>query len=116
MKKSFARRDAERLLPLLRSIGREIRDRSRVIDAQEERLAALSETRDEHRLEIAQIESELSLNRRELRRIERELAELGCDLDADHPLRILIPGRGETFAWERQLDRTQFYRKASAKA
>ena len=109
--KKFARRDAERLLPLLRSIGREIRERSRMVDTLEERLATFSADRDQHRPEIARVESELSLHRRELRRVERELAELGCNLDADHPLRILIPGRGETFAWEKKLDQTEFYRK-----
>ena len=109
--KSFARRDAERLLPLVRSIGREIRERSRAIDELEERLADLADERELHRDEIARTDSELSCHRRELRRVERELAEIGCNLDADHPLRILIPGRGEQFAWEGRFDRTQFYRK-----
>lgn len=113
-KKSFARLDAERLLPLLRSIGREIRERSDAIDTLEERLATFSDARDEHREQITRMESELSLHRREQRRVERELAELGCNLDADHPLRILIPGKGETFAWEGPLDQTSFYRTAKA--
>lgn len=112
-KKSFARRDAEQLLPLVRSIGREIGERSRATTALEARLTELSEERDAHRDEIAHIESELSTQRRELRRIERELAELGCNLDEDHPLRILFPGRGETFAWEGPLGRTNFYRRPS---
>jgi hypothetical protein len=110
--KSFARQDAERLLPLLRSIGAEIRERGRAIDGLEERLAAFADERYRYRSEIAQIEAELACHRRELRRTERELSELGCNLDADHPLRILIPGRGEQFAWEGRLDKTQFYRQA----
>ncbi|MCC7011294.1 MAG: DUF2203 family protein [Planctomycetes bacterium] len=113
-KKSFARRDAERLLPLLRSIGREIRERGTAIDELERRLSDMSEDREGQRLEIMRLESVLSTQRRELRRVERELAELGCNLDADHPLRILIPGRGETFAWEGPLDQTHFYRAANA--
>jgi len=104
------RRDAERILPLLRSIGNEIRDRSSAIDALEERLAGFSSSRDEHRQEIRTIEAQLSLHRRELRRMERELADLGCNLDADHPMRILIPGKHGTYAYER-LDKTAFYRK-----
>jgi hypothetical protein len=110
--KSFARKDAERLLPLLRSIGGEIRERGRAIDGLEERLSTLSDERYRYRGEIARIEAELACHRRELRRVERELGELGCNLDADHPLRILIPGHGERFAWEGRLDRTKFYRQA----
>jgi chromosome segregation ATPase len=103
------RRDAERILPLLRSIGAEIRERSAAIDALEERLSNFSGARDENRERIRALESELALHRRELRRTERELNELGCNLDADHPLRILIPGKGGTYAYER-LDKTAFYR------
>src|SRR5262245_60206275 len=109
--KHFARKEAERLVPLLRSMGREIRERSQVIDRLEEQLSSLSLQRDQHRPGIFQIESELALHRRELRRVERELEQLGCNLDADHPLRILIPGQGEQFAYEGRLDQTQFYRK-----
>jgi predicted RNase H-like nuclease (RuvC/YqgF family) len=107
------RHDAERIVPLLRSIGAEIRERSRAVDALEDRLANFSATRDERREEIRRLESELSLHRREMRRIERELAELGCNLDADHPLRILIPSKGGTYAYER-LDKTSFYRRPEA--
>lgn len=105
------RRDAERIVPLLRSIGTEIRERSAAVDMLEDRLAGFSSKRDTHREHIAHIESELSLHRRELRRTERELKDLGCDLDADHPLRILIPSKGGTYAYER-LDKTSFYRRA----
>jgi hypothetical protein len=109
-KGGFARKDAERLLPLLRSVGREIRERSLAIAELENRLdARLPDARSPQARR--QIESELAIHRRELRRIERELAQLGCNLDADHPLRILIPGNGEQFAWEDRTDKTQFYRK-----
>ncbi len=105
------RRDAERIVPLLRSIGEEIRERSALIDTLENRLADYSAARDESRAEIAGLESELSLHRRELRRTERELNELGCGLDADHPLRILIPAKTGTYAYER-LEKSAFYRRA----
>lgn len=106
------RRDAERIVPLLRSIGDEIRERSALIDMLEDRLAGFSSTREDSRVEIANIESELSLHRRELRRTERELNELGCGLDADHPLRILIPAKSGTYAYER-LEKSAFYRRAT---
>lgn len=104
------RREAERIVPLLRSIGAEIRERSSAIDALEDRLAGFSSAREASRREISLIEAELSTHRRELRRTERELTDLGCNLDADHPMRILIPGKSATYAYER-LDKTAFYRR-----
>lgn len=93
---------ASALLPLLRSITAEIRERSEAIDALELELQGLGSTRHarEHR---GDLEAALSVQRRELRVAHRELERLGCALDEDHPLRVLIPGRdGELdhgFAW-----------------
>jgi hypothetical protein len=114
--KSFAKSEAERLLPLVRAIGRELEERNRAIEALERRLGTLSIDQLEQREEIARLESQLSTQRRELRRAEKELATLGCSLDVDHPLRVLFPGRGETFAWEGPLGRTTFYRRVEERA
>jgi len=114
--KSFARSEAERLLPLVRSIGREIEERNRALAALERRMATLSIDQLEQREELARLEGQLSTQRRELRRAEKELATLGCSLDVDHPLRVLFPGRGETFAWEGPLGRTSFYRRVEERA
>jgi hypothetical protein len=111
--KSFDRSAAERLMPLLHSIGREMRERTREVDHLEQRLDSLSEMRQVHGEEVASLESQLSTHRRELRRIETELGHLGCHLDADHPLRIVIPSEGGTFAWEGRLADTQYYRRAA---
>ena len=111
--KHNAMNEAERFLPLLRSIGREIRERGRAIDSLEERLTVLSEDREQQHVAIAQVESELSTQRREMRRVERELTDLGWRRDADHPLRIRIPGRSGSFTYEGQLDKTRFYRTPS---
>ena len=111
--KQHAMNDAERFLPLLRSVGREIRERTRAIDGLEEQLTTLSEDRALHHAAIAQVEAELSMQRRELRRVERELSDLGWSRDADHPLRIRIPGRGGSFTYEGQHDKTRFYRTPS---
>lgn len=78
-------RSPERLTPLLRSIQEEITERVQRIEALEGRLEAFASTRRVHAEEIAQIESELSTNRRELRRIEQELSRLGVPFDADNP-------------------------------
>ena len=110
--KSFDRKAAERMMPLLRSIGLEMRERTREVDRLEQRLDALTESREIHGEEVASLESQLSNHRRELRRIETELGHLGCTLDADHPLRILIPAEGGALAWEGRLGDTQYYRRA----
>lgn len=114
--KSFDRHDAERLLPLVRSIGREIEERTHTAAELVERLTKLSSDSQERRDEVNRLESELSTARRELRRAEKELERLGCALDGDHPLRVLFPGSGETFAWEGPLDRTTFYRRLGERA
>ena len=105
------RDDAERMMPLLRSIGREIRERTKAIVALEEHVAALSTHSSVHALDRAVAEAQLALERRELRRCERELKELGCNLDADHPLRIVIPSTDGAVSFEGKLDGTQFYRR-----
>ena len=107
--KIFARHDAERLMPLLRSIGREMRERTRAIDSLEERLTASSNSRNVDGDVIATLEPQLATHKRELRRIESELAQLGCNLDADHPLRILIPAEGGALTYDGPLDDTQYY-------
>ncbi len=114
--KSFAMSEAERLLPLVRAIGRELEERNRAVAALENRLGRLSVDRHEHRDELTRLESQLSTERRELRRAEKELATLGCELDVDHPLRVIFPGEGECFAWEGPLGRTTFYRRVGERA
>jgi DNA-binding transcriptional regulator/RsmH inhibitor MraZ len=109
--KRLNRDDADRMLPLLRSIGREIRERTKAVANLEEHLDALSINPNVHAQEVAQTEAQLSTHRRELRRCEREIHELGCNVDADDPLRILIPSTDGALAYEGKLDGTQFYRR-----
>ena len=108
MKKTYAREEAERLFPLLCSIGREIRSRIAEADRVQGRIAALAPTRRVHGAELARLESELSLQRREQRRAERELARLGCRLDEDAVARILIPAGRREHVVEGFLGRTRF--------
>jgi len=79
----------ERLAPLLRSIQREITERSTRMRALEERLEAFASTARAHAEEIALLQSELSTHRRELRRIASELSHLGVTFDAEHPHSIV---------------------------
>lgn len=86
---------AHRLVPLLRAIATEIGERTHAIDTLEARLeqiahrGRLSEAQAERQ---AGYESALVVHRRELRVAKNELNKLGCTLDEDHPLRVLIPG------------------------
>lgn len=107
---SYDKRAAEHLLPLLRSIAVEIHERSDVIEGLEERLLALRGTCKDGRVsnEYLDVQSELSNQRREARLSRLELSRLGCTLDEDRPLRVLIPGLDGSFdsgfAWDGTLD------------
>ena len=80
---------AEQLSPLLSSIQREITERTLLLRASEERLEAFRSTRQFHPAEYARVQSEISLQRRELRRIESELSRLGIRFDAEDPRPIV---------------------------
>lgn len=100
--------ETTQILPLLRSIAREIRDRTEAVRALEKRRAAFEGTPTIHAEDLRLVDAALAAHRRELRRVEKELARLGCSVDEDDPLRILVPreGRAYTFSWH--LDDTQF--------
>lgn len=85
---------ANRLVPLLRSITRELRERNEAIELLEATLGQLKFTarRRGKKAELAQLEGELAMHKREARLARTELEKLGCTLDLDHPLRVLIPG------------------------
>jgi len=101
MDKTYEREDAERMMPLVRSIGREIKDRTRAIQALEYRRAVSGG-------ELAgSFDAELSMHRRELRQVTKELDRLGLSVDESDPLRILIPGASGSWACE-GLDDTRF--------
>ena len=95
-----SREEAERLLPLLRAIGKELKERSTAIRALEARIADLARAPALHCREISVLESELSLHRRELRGVEKEMSRLGCSVDEDNPGRILIAGSAVSLCFE----------------
>jgi hypothetical protein len=98
MTNAYDRDRAARLVPLLRSITREIRDRTRRIDALRRELELIHDGARSRRYRERQ--AELAIQLRELRLANAELERLGCSLDRSHPLRVLIPADGgATFAW-----------------
>ena len=92
MKKAYERTQANRMIPLLASISREVRDRKRSIKRKERLLGRMRSAAAEL-CEVLGLQAELAGHKRELRHAEEELDRLGCALN-DSPTRtVLIPGR-----------------------
>ncbi len=106
---------ASALLPLLRSITAEIRERSEAAEALGREIADLGTSR-KARSRRGDLEADLSVQRRELRVARRELERLGCTLDQDHPLRVLIPGEdgNHGFAWNPRDERLESFELLSS--
>ncbi|MBL8859267.1 MAG: DUF2203 family protein [Planctomycetes bacterium] len=100
-RKVYDAHHAEGLIPLLRSITNEIQEREAAIDRATAHLMAIEGAVDT--AERTNLEAELAVHKRELRFARRELERLGCELDADYPMRVLIPSSGAnrkaSFAW-----------------
>ncbi|MCE9595527.1 MAG: hypothetical protein K8S98_15170 [Planctomycetes bacterium] len=103
-------KDAERLLPLLRAIRRELRDRTYEATRLEDLRDALRPTQQAHAADLNLLESDLSTQLRELRRTEKELTDLGCRLDQDRPLRIVVPSDQGDLAVDGDLAKTTLRR------
>lgn len=107
-KQVYAEPQAEKLLPLLVSIGREVKNRIRAIDELEQKLQQYGPANPARDPAATETIAQLAMHKRELRSALKELERLGCDLDEDHPLRILIPGLNGPMAFEGSLEKTQF--------
>lgn len=68
-------------LPLLRSIARELTERTRSVNALQARLSAFESTRHIHQEDVAGLEAELMIERREIRHAHEELERLGYKVD-----------------------------------
>ena len=106
---------AEQLLPILRSIAREIGERTRAIEGLEESLESPTPARGRSARAPQGLSAELAHHRREFRFAKQELARFGCTLSEDRPLSILIPGEDgqleSGFTWtpvEDRLRRSEF--------
>ncbi len=87
----YDRLHALRLVPLLRSIMREVCERSTAIAQLETHLEKLSGPRKKSP-EFYDLRGRLATHRRELRLARKELSHLGCVLDGNRPMRVRIPG------------------------
>jgi hypothetical protein len=105
----YALKEAERIVPLLRSIGSEIQSRRRAADQIEGHLETANPKSHEERVATSNLEAQLATHLRELRAAEKELERLGCRFDEQHPDRILIPSPNGHWAFDGPLDDTRFY-------
>lgn len=108
--RTYAIQEAERLLPLLRAIRRELRERTHETARLETLREALAPSPRAHAGDLALVESELSNHRRELRRAEQEVERLGCRIDLDRPLRIVVPSDQGDLAVDGELAKTTIRR------
>ncbi|MBI5435239.1 MAG: DUF2203 family protein [Planctomycetes bacterium] len=108
--RTYALKDAERLLPLLRAVRRELRDRTFEVARLEELREALLPSAVAHHADLSMLEAELSTQRRELRRAEKEVETLGCRVDQDRPLRIVVPSTDGDLAIDGDLSKTTMRR------
>jgi hypothetical protein len=105
--RSYDHDGAERLIPLLRVLGREIRERGEAIHAAERAMRALrrdaSLSSRERRIREGFFHAEISNHKREIRQVNRELARLGCLVDDADPSMVHIPGldgdHAQGFVW-----------------
>jgi hypothetical protein len=88
----YAPADAKALAPLLDSIGRELAERGTRLAELEARVSSLraSPFYDD---QLPQLETEIALQRRELRHCREEVERLGCSVVGTKPLTIRIPTR-----------------------
>lgn len=98
MNKSYDSESAKRLIPLLRVLNREISERRAAIRSAATEVHRLRRDHSrigsrERRDEVIRLQARISTHKLEIRRTERELARLGCLVDAQDPATFHIPGR-----------------------
>jgi len=101
-------RKAKDMLPYIRSIGREARERSSEVQRLEAELERLRSGPGELVREIRSVEEELFHHRREMERVGKELTRIGCILDVDHPGRIVFSMADNEVSFEPRLDETGY--------
>jgi hypothetical protein len=98
-------RRATCMVPLIRSITTEAHERRRAIRQLENRLKGTSPRRPRADvLEHRQLECELFTHRRQMECVQKELARLGCRMDASCPGRIVWQLKGHEVLFEGRLD------------
>jgi hypothetical protein len=102
--KTYDRRRANKLMPLLEAIGRELQERSHALEEIERRLKQLAKSPAPDQKVTREWTARAAAHRLGLRLARKELDRLGCSVVGTEPLTIRIPGRvGEarrSFVWQ----------------
>lgn len=101
--KTYDRRQASSLIPLLRSLAIELQERAGELQRLEWLQEELSKSERAHHNELSELRAQIACHKLELRRTRSEIEALGCEIEHDGVLMIRIPshrrsGR-EGFAW-----------------
>lgn len=101
MKNAYDYDRAERLIPLIQSIHRELRERSEAIRDLNIQLHQLRQSpRDDNADRSSRerlLQASIAAHKLEIRLANKELARFGCLVDEDNPFRVLIPGNSGEF-------------------
>lgn len=106
MKQVHDRNDAQKLVPLLDAIFREVAERRREVRLLEKQLAALKRDGSEQDTldtdQTVELRARLAVQRRELRLARKEFERLGCEVDEHNPNRVLIlgPNGRQAYRWD----------------
>ena len=115
-KSSNDRSQVEKLLPLVRSIGRELSERLQAVSAMEERMATLLSIGSTSK-EIRLITAEASSHYRAIRQSRHELGKLGCSVIGEQPLTVRVcvneEGHQRSLLWQMGNKKTDSLRNDS---
>ena len=99
MKRSYDRTLAQRMIPLLDVIAREILERNAALEALKQRVLATHDQAEVHGLLSA-----MAAHKRELRLARRELERFGCSIVGTDPVTVRIPcrigGKERSLLWQ----------------
>ena len=96
--RTYDLQEAQALIPFFQSIASEVTERRAAIRKLEAQLITASAESDE----AVQAQADRANHRKEMRIALREITRLGCAIDREFPLRVIIPGsQGEAdcFSW-----------------
>ena len=106
MKHALDRNEAQKLVPLIDAIFREVAERRREVRLLEKQLNALKEAGVPDTMSewdrAQDLRARLATQRRELRLARKEFERLGCQVDEHNPNRVLIlgPNGRRAFRWD----------------
>ena len=103
--------NVERMLPLLASIAREVRDRVRASATLHARIERWSKNKRRHQQKLDLAWADYSIHQRELRGVQKEVERLGCRTAPEGewgPWHVALADATRGIVYEGALDKTTF--------